>query len=475
MTVRLSFPTKPANRLRIGKVILYHAQEAPQSLLAKKHSALRSDSNRQSPVAPIFIEIMVPRFKKSIQQAIIMLNIITQNDENLGALFDFQLFLLKKIKECEQAITKAKEKIKQIRLEKANGRPSKARSLQLRALLPKAEEKLEKYQYMIYIWKCFGDGIAFHYCDKYALKHMLYDSDYRVKETSGFISGKSGLKNELKFLRYINLKKNIPAILCDLTNNLRHGDVCLLGSSDPWPIEIKTASKLDKRGEKQVANIKEIVDFFESDSAENFRNAGRVIRREHVGNEINHIDAINKCIARSYIEQTSFLSPEEGITYVAVTGEFKNDVFDRAASKYLHIIHLNEYKTRMAWQPYYPFTLSIAPEHLFNFINGDTSIFVLLDAQAIKKRFRQSGLILKYLQDPNWYAQISKTEGLTEGAFRISEQSFMRLAFDFQSLGWMLKQREMDFYGEHLEDIGKGEQIEVPADWFNIDDGIPVE
>ena len=66
---------------------------------------------------------------------------------------------------------------------------------------------------MLFIWRCFGDGIAFLYIDKYALKHMLYDStDYSVKQQAGALSGKVGFRLEWRLPNsLLTTRKRLPA------------------------------------------------------------------------------------------------------------------------------------------------------------------------------------------------------------------------------------------------------------------------
>lgn len=416
---------------------------------------------------------MVGRYKKSLEQLTIMLNIIkTRKNLPVGAIVDFQMLLIKKIKEAEKSIIFTKEAIKKLRLEKANDRPTKDRSKEITGLINRFDEKIERYKYIIYIWKMYGDSIAFHFCDKYAIKHFLYDENYNVKETSGFISGKEGIKAEIMLLKAA-AQNNVPAVLCDLTNTLRHGDVCLLGHNDPYPIEVKTSNKLDKRGERQLKKIGEINGFFIKDEAENFRGMGPVMRREHIGKEQYHLRAINDCISKSYEQGTSHISPESGIHYLAIT-KFKQEVFDQIASKYIHMLNLNEYKRAMSWHPYTPFHLSLNPEHIYNFINGNLSIVVLLDLQVIKRRFKKNGLHIIFLQDEHWYAQISATGNILDGGFRVSTQSFLRIAFEFQSLAWAIKQHKhhLNFFMEETEKSGR--EMEIPPDWIAATDPIPM-
>ncbi|SIS09815.1 hypothetical protein [Pseudomonas sp. A214] len=389
-----------------------------------------------------------------------------------GAIVDFQLLILKKVKEAERAISHAKEIIQKLRLEKANDRPTRERANEIKNLIRKFNHKVESYRYIIYIWKMYVESIVFHFCDKYAIKHFLYDDKFHVKETAGFISGKDGIKAEIALLKAA-AKNNVPAVLCDLTNTLRHGDVCLLGSNDPYPIEVKASKKLDRRGEKQLRSIGELSGFFTKDEAENFRGAGPVIRREHIGKERYHLEAINACISSSYEKGTSHVSPENGIHYLAIT-KFKKGALDQIPLKYARVFNLNEYKTAMNWHPYTPFHLSLNPEHLFNFISGNLTIVVILDLQVLKRRFKRGGLHITFLQDENWYAQISSTGNILDGGFRVSAQSFLRVVFEFQSLTWAIKQhkKHLSLFFEDKGDFGR--VMEVPSDWIAATDNIPM-
>lgn len=416
---------------------------------------------------------MVTRYRKSLEQFTIMLHIIiTQKNLPAGAIVDFQLLILKKIKETERAISRTKDTTQKLRLEKANDRPTRERSKEIKKTIKILDHKIEGYKYIIYIWKMYVESIVFHFCDKYAIKHFLYDDKYRVKETAGFVSGKDGIKTEIALLKAA-AKNNVPAVLCDLTNTLRHGDVCLLGNNDPYPIEVKTSKNLDKRGEKQLRSIGELSSFFIKDEAENFRGAGPVIRQEHIGKERYHLEAINACISSSYEKGTSHASPENGIHYLAIT-KFKKEVLEKIPLKHAHIFNLNEYKTTMAWHPYTPFHLSLNPEHLFNFINGNLTIVVILDLQTIKRRFKRGGLHITFLQDENWYAQISSTGNILDGGFRVSEQSFLRVVFEFQSLTWAIKQhkKHLSLFMEDKGDFGRA--MEIPAEWISATDNIPM-
>ena len=54
---------------------------------------------------------------------------------------------------------------------------------------------IDRFYEQIYVWKCFGDGLAFSYVDKFAVKHALFEIDsQQIKQGAGMLSGKSGTR-----------------------------------------------------------------------------------------------------------------------------------------------------------------------------------------------------------------------------------------------------------------------------------------
>jgi hypothetical protein len=67
------------------------------------------------------------------------------------------------------------------------------------------------------------------------------------------------------------LAAGIPCLLADLTNTIRHGDVCFMVGADPRLVEVKTGRKLDRRGRRQIKSIEQLQRFFETDHASGLR------------------------------------------------------------------------------------------------------------------------------------------------------------------------------------------------------------
>ena len=61
------------------------------------------------------------------------------------------------------------------------------------------------------------------------------------------------------------------------------------------------------------------------------------------------------------------------------------------------VFFLNAYNVIRSWPPYRPFTLSIRKRrHLYNFIRGGPSLFVVLDVSLLCRQFTAEGLELTF-------------------------------------------------------------------------------
>src|SRR5690606_36143339 len=146
-----------------------------------------------------------------------LLRAIEQDRTDLVSLKNLQLLLIDEIMRAERRVRELKSKARKM--------ATSASAKRLKAI----EKRIVAAQILIFIWKCFGDGIAFIYLDKYALKHtFLSATNSNPKQTSGFLLDKSGIKAEWALLESA-IFHGVPAVLADLTNTIRHGDVCLLG------------------------------------------------------------------------------------------------------------------------------------------------------------------------------------------------------------------------------------------------------
>jgi hypothetical protein len=417
---------------------------------------------------------MITHYKGGISKAARMLHALKDDPTNVGLLFELQQSLVRWIKHSERSILRLKEAANALKSSLSRDRLPKDEASIVKAKIKTIFERVNEYKHLIFIWKCFGDGVANIYFDKYSLKHAFFSvEEYSPKESAGFLSGKDGFKIEWQIVKRI-IRTGEPILLCDITNVLRHGDICLMGANDPFLIEVKSSKNRNDRVTRQVNNLAALHKFYNDDRADDFRGLQNVLRVALDTREINHIAAINDCIERSYSEGTTIVTPESGVHYVSVVGELDKAKVDAVMSKSTALFFLNSVKRKGIWAPYFPFTLSIQPDHLYGFIKGTTSLIVLIDLKVLKKHFKAHGVHAVVLKGGPWALQLSKDpKDLKEGVVRVSEHLFCRVPFEFQSLQW--------FVAEHartITDISKrpseqdGITFEIPESWYSDGDEV---
>jgi hypothetical protein len=287
-----------------------------------------------------------------------------------------------------------------------------------------------------------GDAIACHYSDKYSLKQLLYHSNNSgVKQSAGFLSDKIGFEAELQVL-IEHLQKNIACILCDLTNTIRHGDICLFYGNDPRLIEVKSAKGLNKRGRKQRNSLNQLHEFFENDFAITLRGLSNVYRVSPINSEVLHFEAFNDCLERALKNGSALESPEEGLWYLAVSDSEASlsDLVAKINGKRVVIHSWNERKTRGTWPPFYPYMLSIRSlDTLYAFLHGDLYICVAYDQHALSIIAERAGYQVKFEDEGSDSGATFLKLGSEKIYSKISEQMLSRIAYDLTSPAWLIE------------------------------------
>lgn len=417
---------------------------------------------------------MIGYYKQAILKASALLNKVHKDPDDLDCLLDLQSFLVQKIKQAEKKISGHKAEIKKLQKTLKKERLSKENAKEVKARISRIKERIEQYRYVLFVWKCFGDGIANIYFDKYALKHTLYKTeDYMPKEEAGFITGKKGFRMEWAIIK-ASIEHNTAAILCDITNVIRHGDVCLALHSDPFVIEVKSSKNTNRRTDRQLHNLGQLHDFYINDGSNDFRGQKNVRRREFSIPEINYTKHLQECIKQSYKKGTASISPEKGLHYISIYKKYKKDCFEGIVNKSSMIFMLNSTKMERAWLPYYPFTLSIQdPEHLYDFIYGNIYLLVVIDLSVLKAHIKNKNLHPVILMDNEpWFLQISvDPKELRQGVFRVSSDIFARVSHDFQSLKWFAD-IQSEFSKMRPDDVETIDltATDIPDDWYGLSD-----
>jgi len=399
---------------------------------------------------------MLGQYKKILIGLVDQIRYQQAHQEDLNHLLSVQRSLITLISDTERRIGGSKRRLQELK-RLLRSRPSKEVSRRLKLRIDHTHAVLRRNFYLLFIWRCFGDALAFSYVDKYALKHLFYKTaTYDVKEEPGQMSGKLGLVHEWALIERAR-EAGVPAILCDLTNTIRHGDVCLLGESDPFPIEVKSGSGRNARAGRQIESVRTLLDFFKTDNATNFRGLPSVARVAFTEPEVNHFAAIARCIGNSKRTGYAFTDPEPGLRYLCVRNAASaRDASDALAGPYI-VVSLNEPKMTHSWMPYYPFVLSLREaDTAYEFMDGSVSILVGLHVPTMVQLFDQQGMAATLVDHPDYAMTVQNKGGVwgIDPSGAISRHLFVRVFLEFQSLAWFVRRerQQLDHLAEHFDD-----------------------
>jgi hypothetical protein len=355
---------------------------------------------------------------------------------SLASVKELNLLLVDELQHSERAIIRHRASQREINRQLKTGRGTKQASAKLRTKLKRVAGYIAANEDELFIWRCFGDALAFLFLDKFSIKHAYFEVDrWGTKKPAGMLTGKAGLAGELSLLTEV-IDQGIPAILCDATNILRYGDVCLLGASDPCLIEVKSSPKLNQRGKRQLAKLEKLNGFLKTDAAIDFRGGkGETLRVSLEVPERNHIGDLNACIASAGLEGQCVVKPEPGVTYAAIFGKADNDEIFSGLDGAI-VFMLNSDKNEHSWAPYQPFLLSIREEaHVLDFIEGQLFLIVCIETQVLCDWLQRDGWLARYRPDHDYAIQCFHPG--TRAYCGLSGQFLARAGYEFSSLQWI--------------------------------------
>ncbi|QOL80032.1 hypothetical protein [Pseudooceanicola spongiae] len=311
----------------------------------------------------------------------------------------------------------------------------------------KASSDPRGWQYVRYNFLCLGDCLAFLYMDRFALKQTFFDVDtVNPKQSGGFITDKAGHANEVSLLEDA-ISHNVPAVLCDITNVLRYGDICLLGDSDPVPIEIKSSKTKDRRGKRQNSKLKTLYSFLASDRSDDFRGLpGTTFRTEFSVAPKSYSNQLQVAIVRANLNGSSSFEVDGCLKVVVIMEDPDYEaLFGGFDSPRVLVNSVNQIKTNKLWGCYYPYPLTLSePSHYEGFVRGEIHIFTLLDVEAFEEKLAlEEGTSLSVDLDENdiqcqiHFSNLFADE--QEAYFIIGEHMMCRMWTDFLCPSWIVQ------------------------------------
>lgn len=358
--------------------------------------------------------------------------------DNLFAVKELNLSILKLVIRTERDVVRHKATLKQLKTTLRTGRNTKAASRAIRSRIKATQSHITRYTSQLWLWKLFGDSIAYSYLDKFSIKHAYFAVDeFEVKRDAGMLHGKSGLVNEVALL-FAAIEHEVPAVLCDITNVLRYGDVCLLGASDPHILEVKSSEGLNQRGKRQQAALDKLHDFLSTDRAVGFRGApGETLRHTFDIPERSHAGQLNQCIKSARENGFCMVNPEAGLYYLASYGGRPDfpDAFTKEQGRMLWF-SWNDAKNMSQWAPYVPFLMTIRdPQHIVDFVEGRLIINVWLNSDRLAQLMSVNGWKAHFDEESTYAVQCFHAE--TQGMMCLSAQFVSRIGYECCSAEWV--------------------------------------
>jgi hypothetical protein len=354
--------------------------------------------------------------------------------------WDIQNTLIEQISAAEGRISTAKQLAAALRSQLSTPRAirlTKDQAREVKEAIASHAEAVEADQCLIGIFRDVGDGLAFTYVDKWDIKPMAF------KESPGFLSGKEGLAAELAIVRKAFDVGGI-AILNDLTNCLRYGDVTMMRDAELSIVEAKSGRTMNQRAKRQLAANDKISEYLQTGRSAGLYGIDYDIRRVGLAHpEVNHAPTLQQMIDEALQRRGCYRQVEPGLHYMVNTDvDIESFMPAREAlDDKLYVCMVNMLKGHNT--AYFPFTLSICnPEHLYAFYNGDLIITIAVQLGYVSRYFSARGLTASFHRDEPWFLVVDKNEpaGDEPSAMHVGFHIWDRIFAEFLSLDWLLNE-----------------------------------
>ena len=316
-------------------------------------------------------------------------------------------------------------------------RLSKAEAAEVKRSVARDEAGINVCQSLLRLTRSIADGLAFSVLPKWDIKPLSF------KETAGFISGKQGLPLELRILREL-LRKGEIALLNDITNCLRYGDITVPRMPSPAIIEVKSGSAENSRARRQMAKAEEIAAYLSTDVSNNWQGTGWTVTRRSLAQSERHHRRRLVNLVRNAINRGAAISwPEPSLCYMSLCSKSVTDVLNTELPKFREAPFAYPlFPAQEHPNYYYPLTLSITDSDAWwAVVSGEVSLVVLIDPGRVKALGRAQRLNVEQLYGFEWQWTVSSTDALGDlGPLQVSRQFFGRVAGEFLSLRWLMEE-----------------------------------
>lgn len=345
--------------------------------------------------------------------------------------YEIQLVLLDRLIKVEEIITQNNEiiKLNKQKTRDKNTAPDERKDISLET--KRLNDVNEILKQDLKRLREIGDSIAFAYFNKHDLKSLCW------KQTSGFIGGKDGLKRELEELERFFKQGNF-AILNDITNSLRFGDITVEKDGKPHLVEIKTSIHSNARIRRQEKDLNERMELLHNDYVENLFGSDKKLKKMISSKpEKNYVVELEELIDIAMQKSKVAAKIEEGLTYIIIYKlddfEFLQELIEQMNEP--KVIYINSMKGLE--ENYIPFPNLISDSKaLIEFYNGNLILMVAIEMGIIKNKLENLGYELSSSDEKGWTIKFDNN-GVKETVMA-SNFNIARVGREFVSLDWII-------------------------------------
>lgn len=318
-------------------------------------------------------------------------------------------------------------------------RLTKVEATATKHLCARLREQVERYQYLAFLFRTIGDGLAYSYIDSWDIKPLAF------KEPAGDVSRNPGSRAERRMLRRLS-GAGFPVLLNDLTNCLRYGDLTLAGPERPVIFEVKRARQLSEKDLRQIAEMRKIRSYLHNDLTTSFRRKNWTAFRSAVPSPPRYYHREFAGLLRTALRQgTAWCTPEPGLLYYATAvGDLVK--LHELAHRYIRDPYLLVVSRHGRSPAYFPYPLILKEtDTLVAFLQERVHALVLMDLAVLKFLLAARGCGMEVL-DKAAYAFVLRPHDPASPlhGVHIGHHMVGRIGMEFLSLKWMVEASTRD-------------------------------
>ena len=266
---------------------------------------------------------------------------------------------------------------------------------------PKDSRKIEEAKERRQLLKLIGTTVAWILLefDRAYIRNFARGGD------PGFISGKEGLKLERLVLKQAFSIENHAAILHDITNCLRTGDLSVVGPEGIRPLELKLRKekrKLDRRERRQKRKGDIILEFYRKGISAKIIPGMTSVKHSTEKPDKHNWKETSATIEEAVKNGHGIRIVEECLIYIAFRDELPNEIFSRydklfKDSYFIFGCHDHHIKGLPSIMPFTCFELPF--QHKEKLFFREINFCVMLDINSLCRILEENGFHCKRLKD----------------------------------------------------------------------------